>query len=243
MSQSKKPTEHAISEPLTCNSCQQLKEQVLSLTQQVALLTEQARTDALTGLFNYRHFTDALQTEMERVRRTVQPMSIILIDIDHFKQFNDTHGHDVGNIALAQVAQLLADAVRKLDVACRFGGEEFVIILPATPLVYATLVAERMRVAVERAPIMHDGQALPITISLGVAVHEPSMSTSSADLLARADTLLYDAKSRGRNCVSSAKLPSVEPKPMVTAEEKSALFSYGRSSDNNPGDSENDNNT
>lgn len=198
-----------------------------ALKKQVALLTEQARTDALTGLFNFRHFTDALQTEMERVRRTVQPMGLIMVDIDHFKRFNDTYGHDVGNIALIHVARIVADTVRKLDVACRFGGEEFAIILPSTPLVFANLVAERMRAAVESTSIVHKGQVLHVTISLGVVVHEPTVSTSSADLLTKVDALLYQSKTQGRNCVSTSEPLVPESKLKVTAAEKSALFSFG----------------
>ncbi len=197
-----------------------------NLKTQVSVLTEQARTDALTGLYNYRYFTDALQKEMERVRRTLQPMGIILVDIDHFKQFNDNYGHDVGNVALVQVAHILLAQIRKLDIACRFGGEEFVIILPATSLTYVAAVAERMRKAVEASVVEHNGEKIQITISLGAAVHEADMSATSNDLLAIVDQLLYKSKHLGRNCISVAETSAADVATEVTSEERSALFSY-----------------
>src|SRR5690606_13751303 len=157
--------------PLLCpvgeDSCLYLT-QVADLRRQLLALAEQARTDALTGLYNYRYLQEILPLEMERTRRSGHPLAVILLDIDHFKRFNDTWGHELGNQALQQVAQQIRLTLRKLDLACRYGGEEFVILLPNTDLRQALGVAERLRENIANNPLQTPGEIIPLSASLGV---------------------------------------------------------------------------
>jgi diguanylate cyclase (GGDEF)-like protein len=148
--------------------CEYLSE-IIDLRHQVKKLAGEARTDALTGLFNFRFFSETIELEMERTRRGTQPLAMILLDVDHFKVFNDQWGHELGNRALLHIASLIKIALRKLDIACRFGGEEFVILLPNTEIHQAVHVAERLKLMIETTPIkFDDGQSTSITASFGV---------------------------------------------------------------------------
>lgn len=194
------------------------------LRQEVDVLKEQVRTDALTGLYNFRFFSDALPLEMERASRSFQPLSLIVLDIDHFKGFNDKWGHEVGNKALSHVAQLIALTIRKLDFACRFGGEEFVILLPNTDLRQAVNVAERLREIIANTPLAQEQNLITITASLGVDEYRGNHSDSPEGFLERVDAWLYQAKHAGRNCVKGPAVESADVSTTVTAEEKDALF-------------------
>jgi two-component system cell cycle response regulator len=159
-----------------------------------------ASTDPLTGLMNRRSFLDALGREHSRAARHGLPMALAMVDVDHFKRVNDTHGHDVGDLVLRAVAASLADVARKSDLVARWGGEEFVVFLPQTGAAGARIAAERLRRAIAALrPVTSGGVEVPISASFGLA------STSSAapveELLARADRALYLAKERGRNRV------------------------------------------
>ena len=158
-------------------------------------------TDGLTGLFNRRHLDETLETEWHRTQRTQESLSVIMFDVDHFKKFNDTYGHDQGDRVLQMVARVFQESLRRHDVACRYGGEEFVGILPSTPSGGAATVAERLRVEIEEAVV--DG--LTVTISLGVASVPELEATSAENLIELADQALYRAKKAGRNqvCVAS----------------------------------------
>lgn len=216
--------------PLGDSQCQYLRD-LQNLRAEVALLKEQVRTDALTGLYNFRFFSDALPLEMERSRRSLQPLSLIVLDIDHFKVFNDTWGHELGNQVLKLIANLISLAIRKLDYACRFGGEEFVILLPNTDLRQARNVAERLREAIQSTPLNHNGSTLPVTASLGVDEFRAHHSDTPEGFVERVDAWLYEAKREGRNCVKCA---SIEPLPVqstVTPGEKDALFNLFRDDD------------
>lgn len=211
--------------PLGDNSCQFLSE-IVELRREVNSLTELVRTDALTELFNFRFFNETIVLEMERTRRGTQPLSMILLDIDHFKKFNDQWGHETGNHALMHIANLIKVAVRKLDFACRFGGEEFVILLPNTDLRQAVSVADRLREMIATTPLdlfMHN--PVTLTASLGVDEFTSRNSETSDAFIKRVDTLLYKAKHNGRNQVVYPDLAISEPKASVTFEEKNALFS------------------
>lgn len=154
-----------------------------------------ALTDALTGLFNRRHLDTTLAQEFKRVMRTGGPLSVFIFDVDHFKKFNDTYGHDQGDRVLQAVAATFRDSLRKYDSACRYGGEEFVGILPDTPSIGAYNVAERVREAV--AATVVDG--LQVNISIGVATF-PEIPVASAEaLLEAADAAMYRSKEGGRN--------------------------------------------
>lgn len=199
------------------------------LREEVLRLTEQIRIDALTGLFNFRFFTESLAIEMERTRRSDQPMGLVILDIDHFKVFNDRWGHDAGNRALIHVAQLIILAVRKLDIACRFGGEEFVLILPNTELPQAVQVAERLRTMIASTPFaVALNESVAITASLGIDVFSASDGDTTDSLLKRTDAWLYQAKHQGRNCLAHPRIELPLDRVSVTLEEKEALFDFDK---------------
>ncbi len=162
-----------------------------------------ATTDGLTGLANNRHFRVTLANELERAHRYGADFSVVLMDVDFFKQFNDTYGHLAGDDVLRQVSQVLKSQVREVDLAARYGGEEFVILLPEAGMQAAVQAAERIRAAIEAAPWELRG----VTVSVGVATLS-MMSPESSDLVQAADDALYAAKRSGRNrVVHSSSLP------------------------------------
>jgi diguanylate cyclase (GGDEF)-like protein len=158
--------------------------------------------DELTRLYNYRYFQDRVTSEVRRAMRYDNPLTLLMIDVDDFKAFNDTRGHLAGNMALRRLASVLRKSVREVDVAARYGGEEFAILLPSTPKLAALKLAEKLRQAVEKAGIGKDeaGRGKPLTVSLGVA-SLPGDATNAQELVERADSALYIAKSMGKNCV------------------------------------------
>lgn len=159
-----------------------------------------ATVDELTATFNRRHFMDLAEREWHRSRRHGLPLSVILLDADHFKDFNDTHGHQCGDMLLREIALACARSLRASDVLARFGGEELIVLLPQTDLAGALVIAERMRDTVAALQVGWRGQSLTPTISLGVAEMRPD--TASLDVLIhQADLALYDAKRAGRNRV------------------------------------------
>jgi two-component system cell cycle response regulator len=159
-------------------------------------------TDGLTKLYNHRFFQDALKREFSRSSRHKTPLSLIMLDIDHFKRFNDTHGHQQGDVVLQELARILRSQVRSLDIVARYGGEEFAIIMPDAPGEISHRVAERLRGAVEGHPVAGPEGPLVVTISLGVAtVPDPGISNPT-ELITVADRALYRAKERGRNQVA-----------------------------------------
>jgi len=184
-------------------------------------LCEISSRDALTGLANRRQFELALAREIDRVARAGEPALVLMIDIDHFKKVNDTHGHPAGDLVLKAVARALHDCIRPMDTVARFGGEEFAMILPNCPPSFGQQVAERVRAKVQgRSATIAPGQEVSVTVSIGGAF-APQWVRSSAPLwIERADQQLYRAKSEGRNraCLEQ---PTVS---LVSAEEKSLLF-------------------
>ncbi len=205
---------------------------VTVLQQRTAELETQIQTDALTGLINFRGFNERLEQEIERTRRLEEPTCLVMIDIDHFKQVNDTHGHDVGNQALTHIAELLRQDLRKIDLPCRFGGEEFALILPATRLAPAVQVAERIRRLVEKTPLMIGRKKISMTISLGVEHLSSSDPRSAAEFLKSADNYLYQAKHTGRNCTCHPPIDLSSEKAAVTRQERQDLFTtFGRKED------------
>lgn len=163
-------------------------------------LHEAALTDALTGLPNRRQAMESMQMEWASAVRHHRPFALIMVDLDGFKTINDTHGHDVGDIALRHSAEALRLAVRAQDLVCRTGGDEFLVLCPDTDLAAAKVVAERLRAAVEAQPVETGGPRLFLTASLGVCMRTPEMGSMDA-LMKGADEGLYLAKQRGRNCV------------------------------------------
>ena len=175
----------------------------------LALAEARAATDALTGLPNSRALRDTLKRMIAHAGRTLAPFSIILLDLDHFKRINDAHGHDRGDDALAAVGDVLSTAVRASDYAGRYGGEEFLVLLPDTDREGALVVAEKIRQAIAR--IRLHGLDRPLSASLGVA-SLPSDGVDGDALLRLADRALYAAKAAGRNRVQAAGL-TVAPAP------------------------------
>jgi diguanylate cyclase (GGDEF)-like protein len=164
------------------------------------LLEAQAQTDPLTGLANRRHFMEVADAELARSRRYETPLSMLMIDIDHFKEVNDAHGHRAGDRVLQQLARTCREVLREVDVAGRVGGEEFAILLPETEAEDAYEVAERLRIAVEATEIAREeGVPIRVTVSIGVAAIDGS--TNLDTLMSQADDALYDAKHGGRNLV------------------------------------------
>jgi diguanylate cyclase (GGDEF)-like protein len=170
-----------------------------------------AQKDSLTGLFNHGHFQEVLKAELEKAERYGNEVSMILLDIDHFKGFNDTHGHQTGDAVLKQVAMLLGALVRVTDLPARYGGEEFAVILPHTDYKGALEMAERLRIGIERKVQVKSpkGEKLGVTASFGVSTY-PRHAADPGVLVAQADEALYIGKERGRNCVVGADETEIE---------------------------------
>ncbi|MGQ9558965.1 MAG: diguanylate cyclase [Candidatus Oleimicrobiaceae bacterium] len=181
---------------------EQLERKIRELEEAQAQLREMAITDGLTGLYNYRYFKEQLSHEVDRAARHQECFSLIMLDIDHFKHYNDTHGHLAGDEVLKALARLLRDNVRKIDVAARYGGEEFALILVQTPKQASGVVARKLQALVEEFPFAHREEQPQgrLTISMGVATY-PEDANSAEELIAVADRRLYRAKAEGRNRV------------------------------------------
>jgi diguanylate cyclase (GGDEF)-like protein len=163
-----------------------------------------AYKDSLTGALNRRAFFDVAQSELARCVRRNEPLSAVMLDVDHFKHINDQHGHLVGDRLLKEVASAIQASVRPSDSVCRYGGEEFVVWLPETGSNTARLVAERLRDAVEQVAITVEGSDVQVTASFGVATSEAQVASSVDALVSKADQALYSAKRNGRNQVALA---------------------------------------
>ena len=178
-----------------------IHERTHELAEANARLAQLAVTDGLTGLYNHRHFHERIALEVERSQRSGLPLSLLMLDVDHFKQFNDTFGHPAGDEVLRQLARVLTDTRRANDVVARYGGEEFAVILVDTAKFTAAKVAERVR---ERVAGHDFSDAAPragrLSVSVGVATF-PDDGTDAEALVRAADTALYAAKRAGRNRV------------------------------------------
>ncbi len=160
----------------------------------------QAQTDSLTGLYNHRHFFELARKEISRAQRYKHSLTVVMVDIDHFKCINDTFGHPAGDQVLIAIANVCRKLFRNIDIVARYGGEEFSILLPETPVETATEVAERFRCTVEKAVVSYHRRHFSVTVSLGLAALRNDC-TSLTRLIERADTALYHAKAQGRNRV------------------------------------------
>jgi diguanylate cyclase (GGDEF)-like protein len=173
-------------------------------------LRAQSICDPLTGWFNRRYMEETLEREIRRAARHEGPLAIIMLDVDNFKEFNDSFGHEAGDVALQNLCQMLRTHVRGEDVACRYGGDEFVLVLPDTSVELAAQRAEQMRIAVGHAEMQYHGQLLrPMALSFGIATF-PADGRTSQDLLRASDTALFRAKSEGRDRVR-LHAPASEP--------------------------------
>ncbi len=167
-------------------------------------LRQQSIRDVLTGMFNRRYMEESLDREIARAARSGRPVGVIMLDIDHFKRFNDQFGHAAGDAVLRELGAFFASQVREADIACRYGGEEFALIMPDAALEVARLRAEKLREAVKHMEVQHAGRVLgPVTISLGVAEF-PQHGPTGHVVIERADAAMYSAKQAGRDRVSTA---------------------------------------
>ncbi len=172
-------------------------------------LREEAIHDPLTGLFNRRYLDESLSRELHRAKRRNSPLCVAMLDLDNFKPFNDTFGHDAGDSMLRELAQALCEKLRKSDILCRYGGDEFVIVLPDSSLADTQQRVEQIRALVKELPIRHGGPVLgPITISAGVA-GAPEHGSTAAELLQAADNTMYAAKQAGGDRVVACQAKQV----------------------------------
>ena len=183
-----------------------------------AALERLARHDGLTGLANRRCFDDTLRAEWERAQRQHLPLSLLMVDVDNFKQYNDSHGHMKGDDCLRRVAGAVSAEMRSNDLVARYGGEEFAVILPNQSLKGAAVVAERIRLRVERLQLPRSQhEELHVTVSIGAATALPGAGTELAQLIHTADSALYRAKHLGRNRISLPEAAPPPPKPVPSA--------------------------
>jgi diguanylate cyclase (GGDEF)-like protein/PAS domain S-box-containing protein len=180
---------------------EQLRLRVKEVEQLQAELREQALHDPLTGLYNRRYLSETLTREIVRAKRDHDPLSVIISDIDYFKLINDTYGHQVGDRYLMEVASLMKSHARGSDIVCRYGGEEFLLVLPGTPLDAAAKRAEEIRQKCEELIHLHDGKDLTVTMSFGVATY-PIHGKEAEEIVIKADKALYQSKRNGRNRVT-----------------------------------------
>lgn len=187
---------------------QALQDRNVRLDQALQELREQASTDALTGLYNRRHFREVLQRELTRAKRHGINIALVMVDLDYFKKINDTRGHGAGDLVLREIGALLKENLRAGDTACRFGGEEFALILPESGREGARLKAETLRQAVSELDLAYDGRELGrLTASFGIALF-PDHADEPDALLRAADEALYAAKGAGRNRVLIQEAPA-----------------------------------
>ena len=166
------------------------------------LLLQQSRIDSLSGVFNRSYFDQQMRAELKRSRREQRPLALILLDIDHFKQVNDTLGHLAGDQAITAVATVIKQQLKRpADKASRYGGEEFALILPATSIEGANQLAEQIRAAVSNTALMFDNQTYQLTLSAGCYAAIANADSDNNDFIAYADAALYRAKHNGRNQV------------------------------------------
>ncbi len=191
----------AMEEKKTKELYQKLKEEQKIIKRTNNLLQKLSVTDGLTGLYNHRHFQKKIKEEFLRAKRYNSPLSCVMMDLDDFKNLNDTYGHQAGDSVLIEFSKILNNSIRNIDFAARYGGEEFVALLPQVDIGGAANVAERFRKSVESHNFPYDGKPLRITASIGLASYPADDIKNEMDLLKAADTALYRAKNTGKNRV------------------------------------------
>jgi diguanylate cyclase (GGDEF)-like protein/PAS domain S-box-containing protein len=178
-----------------------LQAHVTEIEKLQAELREQALRDPLTGLYNRRYLAEMLEHELARVKREKKPMSVIVTDIDHFKKINDNYGHQVGDEFLRKIANLISSHTRSSDIACRYGGEEFLLVMPGTSVKSAVKRAEELRLECAQIQIPYENKKLSVTLSFGVASY-PAHGQGAEEIVIKADKALYKSKRSGRNRVT-----------------------------------------
>ncbi len=201
-----------------------LLEEVVKLRQDCQRLMQLSITDPMTGFYNFRFLIQTMEREMERTRRTGLPMALIMIDLDHFKRVNDEHGHPVGDAALQWACHIWRENIRRIDIPCRYGGEEFVVVLPGTNLRQATMLAERLRRKLAALPLRLETVTVPLTASFGVSGYAGEEPSSPERIIEAADRMLLRAKAEGRNRVCTEPESARPPLDEVTLDERAGLF-------------------
>jgi diguanylate cyclase (GGDEF)-like protein len=212
----------AVDLPMTASSevgylTQVFNDMVVRLREGRRELERLSVTDTLTSLSNRRHLMGALDLEIQRSARHERPCAVLMVDVDHFKKYNDTYGHLAGDEVLSRVGKLLRETLRTVDHAARYGGEEFAVVLPETGLEAGVEVAERIRARLAQVTFQVAGESagVTVTLSIGVATFPANGKTSEA-LLAAADAALYQAKKKGRDCVVAAGAPKARTSKRIT---------------------------
>lgn len=178
----------------------ELQKRLTDIEQLKNRISEQAIRDPLTHLFNRRFLNEFMERELAQARRNQKPLAVVMLDLDHFKQLNDQFGHQTGDKVIEMVAKHLLRQSRRTDILFRYGGEEFLVILPNTSSIQAKHLAENWRAHVQQAQVMAKHQPVSITLSAGVACY-PEHGTTAFNLIQAADEALYQAKAAGRNQV------------------------------------------
>ena len=191
---------HSVSE--TQRSLEETRETLLRMSSELSETRQSLLEDALTGAQNRRGMDAILNREVARAKRTKGRLVVAMFDIDHFKQVNDTHGHDAGDSLLAHVSMIAKSVLRETDALVRYGGEEFLLILPESDLKGAEFVMDRLRIVIARAPLIYNQKKIEVTFSGGLA--QLKEDENGHNLVLRADGALYEAKKAGRNCIKVA---------------------------------------
>lgn len=191
----------------------ELRERNVQLEAAIQRVGQLAITDALTGLHNRHRFSEVLHREFAVTRRYGIQLSCLMLDIDHFKNINDSYGHEVGDLVLRQIGELCRRDTREIDFACRYGGEEFAVLMPHTAKENAVVVAERILHSVREQPFSSANQALTVTLSAGIASVRDVASNEPEELVRLADTALYDAKRQGRDRIIVYSATTERPPP------------------------------
>lgn len=176
-------------------------EDVEKLRSQISEMAGLVSTDALTGLYNFRHFKNLLQAEMDRSKRSGIPTTLVVADLDHFKDINDNYGYEIGNLALKHVARIIKNEIRTTDWVCRYGGEEFAIIFSETHLNPGVKAADRIRESIASSPVMYAKGVFNITASMGASVYIKASIIDINTFVDSVDNFLFEAKQSGRNCI------------------------------------------
>jgi len=209
--------------PVAEPECQWLDE-ITRLRLQVSELSELVATDALTGLYNFKHFKSLLQAEMDRAKRSGIPTTLVMIDIDHFNEVNHNYGYEVGNQVLAQVAAIIKNEVRATDCACRYAGGEFSVIFAETHLNLALKVADRIREIIADSAIHYDKGKFNITVSMGASVYMKTSIIDRDSFIDSVDNYLFEAKQSGRNCICHIDYSDLSKVTEVGVDERSRLI-------------------
>ncbi len=209
--------------PIDMKSCQ-IYDAYLRLKKECERLRALSIKDELTGYYNYSFLMNTLDCEMERTKRSGLPTSIIMVDIDFFKRINDRFGHESGNIALRWASKIFKENIRKMDFPCRYGGEEFLFILPNENLISAVKMAERLRQKLETTPLVLKNQPIILTASFGVEEYNGYKNDNATQFIERADAFMYQAKKAGRNCTCYDKNRLKSESQQISMDERKALL-------------------